>query len=456
MSKVAVEGHRKDKMKHLNLDEIIVEDRARDDYGNIEELKESIRQKGIIQPVTVDSNNRLLAGGRRYEASRQLGLPTIPAIIREVVDQIDSLEIELIENLHRKDFSWVEESRLVQRINNLYLEKNKGNWSGRKTAELLDRGVGTVSRNLQLARALEVLPELAEQRTADDAFKVLKKMEEKAITQELADRQRARLENEGSADPGVVHNALEQGIKNTLKLARDNYMIGDVFTGMKSLRDNGRIDIIECDPPYGIDLNEQKATKGSPTSNVHTYEEIKREEYPTFLDNLTKELYRVAGKDCWLVFWYGPTWHQAVLDSLRRAGWHVDEIPAIWAKTQGQTMQPEVYLARGYEPFFLCRKGKPIMAQRGRLNVFNFPGVAGKSKYHPTQRPVDLIKEIFTTLGVGQQHVFVPFLGSGATLLACYDLGFRGFGFDLNGEYKDNFMLEAEKRARKLFDDEQE
>jgi DNA modification methylase len=236
-----------------------------------------------------------------------------------------------------------------------------------------------------------------------------------------------------------------------LKMADSNYMIGDVFKGLAGLKTGGNIQIIECDPPYGIDLNEQKGSKDSVTSNVHTYEEVDRDSYPAFLSKLTSELFRVAGKDCWLVFWYGPTWHSQVLEALRSAGWHVDEIPAIWTKTQGQTLQPEVYLARGYEPFFLCRKGKPVMVERGRLNVFHFPGVAGKSKYHPTQRPTDLIKEIFNTLGAGRQHVLVPFLGSGATLLACYELGFQGFGFDLNGEYKNKFMLAVEEQTRKLF-----
>jgi DNA modification methylase len=220
---------------------------------------------------------------------------------------------------------------------------------------------------------------------------------------------------------------------------------------MEKMRSNGNIQIIECDPPYGIDLNDQKASKSSVDSNVHSYEEVPRESYPAFLATLTKELYRVAGKDCWLVFWFGPTWHQLVLDCLRDAGWVVDEIPAVWTKNQGQTLQPEYYFARAYEPFFLCRKGKPVMVERGRLNVFNFAGVPGKAKYHPTQRPTELIKEIFTTLGAGRQHVFVPFLGSGATLLTCYELGYDGFGFDLNPEYKDKFLLAVEDQTRKLF-----
>lgn len=452
MSKAHVEGHRKDKLKHVKLEDITVEDRFREDLGNMDEMIESVKTKGIIQPLTVDSNMKLLAGGRRFAAATACGLPTIPVVVRDFVDEIDSLEIELIENIHRKDFTWAEQAKLVKKIDDLYKAKHGSNWSGRKTAELLDKGVATVARNLQLAEAISVLPELGEYKTADEALKVLKKLEDNAIVAELRSRQQTRMQEPEHADQKVVGNQLESGLRVMLKMADQNYMIGDVFKIMQGLRNNGNIQLIECDPPYGIDLNDQKASKDSATSNVHSYEEVPRDAYPDFLDRLTSELFRVAGKDCWLVFWYGPSWHQQVLESLRKAGWHVDEIPAIWAKTQGQTLQPEIYLARGYEPFFLCRKGKPVMVERGRLNVFNYAGVPGKSKYHPTQRPIELIKDIFSTLGAGTQHVFVPFLGSGATLLACYDLGFKGFGSDLNGEYKDRFMLEVEKQTRSMFD----
>ena len=452
MNKPVVEGQRKDKLKHVKLEDVIVEGRFREDLGDIQELVDSIKAKGVIQPITLDSNMKLQAGGRRYEASRLAGLTLIPAIIREFEDEIDSLEIELIENIHRKDFTWPEQCRLVKQIDDLYKSKHGANWSGRKTAELLDKGIATVSRNIQLANAIEFLPELGEYKTADEALKMLKKLEENALIEEMRRRQTDRVNaSEQHVDGKLVAGQFDRGLKTTLTLANQNYMIGDVFPGMAGMKSNGNIQIIECDPPYGIDLNSQKGSKETVTSNVHSYEEVDRDAYPAFLAKLTSELYRVAGKDCWLVFWFGPSWHGQVLEALRTAGWHVDEIPAIWTKAQGQTLQPEIYLARGYEPFFLCRKGKPVMANRGRLNVFNFPGIAGKTKYHPTQRPTELIKEIFNTLGVGRQHVFVPFLGSGATLLACYDLGFQGYGFDRNGEYKDKFMLAVEEQTRKLF-----
>lgn len=435
----------KGKMRHIPLADIIVGERFREDFGNLEELVESIREKGVIQPISVSSDMRLLAGGRRFAACSRLELKTIPALIREGVDEVDAREVELIENVHRKDFTWSEKAKLVDAIDTLYKEKDP-NWSGRKTANLIDRGVGSVSRDLQLAAAIAVVPELAEYKTADDAFKVLKKMEEQQITQELARRQSARVAAPAQAGrPDPEHN-----IKALLRRANDSYHIGDTFDGMAKMRTGGHIHFIECDPPYGIDLNAQKGSKDSAGNNVDSYNEVPTDQYEAFLDKLTAELYRVAYKDCWLVFWYGPTWHHQVITSLRKAGWLVDDIPAIWNKLTGQTLQPQVHLARTYEPFFVCRKGRPILTKPGTPNVFNTAAVAPQKKYHPTERPVHLIKALLQTFTLPNHTVFVPFLGSGATLRTCFIEGMSGFGFDNNGEYKDRYLLAVEDEAREF------
>lgn len=443
MTKVVVEGERKDKLKYVKIADIIFENRAREDLGDLEELKTSIKEKGVIQPITLTHDLHLLAGGRRFTACTELGIPTIPAILRDDVTEIDAKEIELIENIHRKDFTWQERAKLTAEIDNLYRVKDP-NWSQRKTATLTSTSVGLANRDIQLAKALEVMPELGTCETATDAVKLIKKLEEQAIVQELRRRQSEQMETHSHTAKGVDH-----GVKVALKEADNNYRIGDVFVGMSKLKDNGHISIIECDPPYGIDLNNQKASKDSIGSTVDGYKEVHSSVYETFLTKLTTDLYRVAGRDCWMVFWYGPTWHAEVLAALTAAGWKVDEIPAIWVKPNGQTLQPELYYARCYEPFFLCRKGKPVMAERGRSNVFAYSGAG--NKYHPTQRPVELIEEIFRTLSSGMDTVFVPFLGSGATLRACYNGGLKGFGFDLDGKYKDKFMLAVEEDTRKLF-----
>ena len=80
--------------------------------GNIDELLESIRQHGIIQPLivrNVKGKLELIAGERRWRASTKLGLTEVPVIIRTASDR-DVLEMALIENLQREDLNPIEEA----------------------------------------------------------------------------------------------------------------------------------------------------------------------------------------------------------------------------------------------------------------------------------------------------------------------------------------------------------
>ncbi|MCU0651129.1 MAG: ParB/RepB/Spo0J family partition protein [Candidatus Omnitrophica bacterium] len=82
----------------------------------MEELVGSIREKGVIQPVLVRSKPEgyeLIAGERRVRAARMLGLQEIPAIVRNVDDK-DSLELALIENIQRQNLNAIEEARAYQ------------------------------------------------------------------------------------------------------------------------------------------------------------------------------------------------------------------------------------------------------------------------------------------------------------------------------------------------------
>ena len=443
------------KLKILNLADIQVGERYRENLGDLDALAESIKEKGILQPVTVDTNYNLLAGGRRIAAAGIAGLTKIPALIRETSGEIDAREVELLENIMRKDFSWDEEARLIRDIDALYKSQNM-DWSGRKTATLLDKGVATVARAIQLANAIDVIPELGEMKTADDALKTIKVMEEEAIVTELRRRQNEGVENAGKETTNEHGEKLSgtfgisKDLASMLKIADSNYRIGDTFKYMAELRSGGLIHFIECDPPYGIELNKVKGSKDTAGNNVDSYQEVAPENYQEFLDKLTKELFRVANDHCWLVFWYGPTWHTQVHKSLCDAGWLVDEIPAIWVKGGGQTLQPEIYLGRAYEPFFICRKGKPVLMKRGRSNVFIQPGVSGVKKYHPTERPVMLIEELIECFAASNGYILVPFAGSGATLRAAYNQGHKVVGYDINSKYKNKFMLKVEEDARAL------
>src|SRR5258706_7549562 len=106
-------------LKQVPLKDIKIGERFRKDFNDQEAFIESIREKGILQPITVDKHYNLLAGERRFRAAQAIGLEKIPALVRSVEDEIDAREIELIENIFRKDFTWQEQTGLIAEIDKL-------------------------------------------------------------------------------------------------------------------------------------------------------------------------------------------------------------------------------------------------------------------------------------------------------------------------------------------------
>ena len=86
--------------------------RTRMDEPSLNDLAESIRARGVIQPIVVrpvgDSQYEILAGERRWRAARIAGLERIAAVVREVPDEA-ALGIGLIENIQREDLNPIEE-----------------------------------------------------------------------------------------------------------------------------------------------------------------------------------------------------------------------------------------------------------------------------------------------------------------------------------------------------------
>ncbi|MGP0566314.1 MULTISPECIES: ParB/RepB/Spo0J family partition protein [unclassified Nitrospina] len=88
------------------------------DDEKLNELVESIKQNGVIQPIVVQKQGdgyQLICGERRWRASQAAGKKDIPVVIREVNDT-ESLQIALIENIHRQDLNPIEEAEAYQRL----------------------------------------------------------------------------------------------------------------------------------------------------------------------------------------------------------------------------------------------------------------------------------------------------------------------------------------------------
>jgi ParB family chromosome partitioning protein len=117
----------------------------RDD--KLKELTESIRQKGVLQPVLVKQLENdafeLLAGERRWRAVKQLGLDKIPAIVKETKDS-DALEISLIENLQRDDLNPLEEARAYKRL------ADEFGFDAERISRVVGKASSSVSNSLRL------------------------------------------------------------------------------------------------------------------------------------------------------------------------------------------------------------------------------------------------------------------------------------------------------------------
>jgi ParB family transcriptional regulator, chromosome partitioning protein len=148
------------------------------DVDALRELSASIREHGVLQPILVRplgaNRYQLVAGERRWRASRDAGLETIPALVEELDDET-ALEIAIIENLQREDLSPLEEATMYDRM-----IRDHG-YSIRKLADKLGKDKGYVENRLRLADAPEEIRELVSVRkdTLSHAYELLKVTDEK-------------------------------------------------------------------------------------------------------------------------------------------------------------------------------------------------------------------------------------------------------------------------------------
>ncbi len=143
------------------------------DQEALHELAASIREHGVLQPILLrplgENRFQLIAGERRWRASREAGMATVPALVEEIDDDT-ALEIAIIENLQREDLSPLEEATMYDRM------IHEHGYSIRKLADKLGKDKGYLENRLRLADAPEEIRELVSLRkdTLSHAYELLK------------------------------------------------------------------------------------------------------------------------------------------------------------------------------------------------------------------------------------------------------------------------------------------
>lgn len=184
------------------------------DSGALEELSKSIREYGVIQPISVRMSSgykyELVAGERRLRASRLAGLRTIPAVIVNISDQ-DSAILAIIENLQRQNLNFLEEAEGFQNLIQDY------SFTQEELAERVGKSQSTIANKLRILR----LPK-----------SVLKLLMENELTERHA-RALLRMENE-EEQIEIVKKVIMQGltVKKTEEMV-ENYLKKEGQAGLR-------------------------------------------------------------------------------------------------------------------------------------------------------------------------------------------------------------------------------
>lgn len=384
--------------KIVKVEDIKRENRIRFDMGDLKELAKSIEEFGIIHPPVVDQNLVLIAGGRRLAACDEiLKWEEIEVDIREDIDELTRRELELEENVQRKDLTWQEQVEAQKAIHELKQQKYgkaiKGHesegWSIKDTAELSDRSIGSVSMDIKLAEALDQHPELASEKNKFQALRKLKKMEEDAILEELSRRNISPLDERVQ----LIH--------------------GDCVEELKKLPDKS-VQLALTDPPWAIDMD--TASQLAKNYGVEYKDEVEKALKDT--EAACQEIFRILEDDAHLFIFFGISNYHRILQILEDAGFEVDPVPVIWDKGSGGSASKGLTMPNAYETIFHAWKGRRML-NSGRGNLFrDFPRVPSEERAHTAQKPVDFLQAIIELASDVGDTVLDPFGGSGSTAVA--------------------------------------
>ena len=415
--------------------------RARTDYGDVNELMQSLTTNGLLEPVGVMINEdnttyTLLYGGRRMVAVRALRWETVPAVIYPYMpNELDRKTLELVENVHRLDLSWQERSRLTVQIHELMEAKHgkaiRGSdvgWSAKDTAELVGIDVRKVREDVLLQA---VITDPDDRKLATELYNepkratALKKLYI-TVKDELTEKAAAKV---------LARTTLTPEDKQKHMLV-DSYIICDVMEGLQAVPDN-TYNLVEIDPPYGVDF-EASEILSEAKKDVFDSDNFDPLEWLSLVRDVVLESKKKLRSDGWLVLWFAlHPWYEAMKEIIVEAGFK-PSMPAFWSKPVANARSPLYVFANAVEPFFYCKMPTAqLVKQYASGNVFNFKTT--HNRIHPTERPVELMQTLIACFCNPGAKILVPFAGSGNTLLAAANLNCAAVGFDNSERYKGQF-----------------
>lgn len=414
---------------------IIPPDRQRKDFDPdaLGELSEAIRLRGLMHAIVMRETPQglaLVAGERRLRAISDMWMlggvlryngqivpeGQIPYVTLGQLSPLEAEEAELEENLMRKDLTWQENAAAMAKLHRIRSMQAQAEGRVHTVADTALEAKGRSDGSYQAAVRKDLIvaghlhnPEVAKAKTADEAFKILRRQEETMKNVQLA-------ETVGRTFTAAVHE-----LHNVNCLA------------WMSQTDPEQFDVILTDPPYGMGADTFGDGGGGRLGNNEHHYKDDYDSWFVLMSDWCPLSFRVAKPQAHAyVFCDIDNFHTLKI-LMQKAGWYVFRTPFICTKpNSGRVPLPDEGPRRQWECLLYAIKGR-------KKTTAIYPDVittyADAGLSHGAQKPIALYDDLLKRSVQAGDTVLDCFAGSGTIFPAAHARKCKAMGLEMNKEY---------------------
>ncbi len=408
--------------------------RAKDGGLDVTDLLESIRLRGVLVPIIITHDFTLIAGERRLEAAKTIGLDLIPARFFEDLDEVERKIIEWEENFRRKNLPWQDNCKAIADMHETFVRVKGAGWTQEKTAETIGLNLSRLKANLRVAKVLSD-PQISGQASIIGAETILARRDE---------RQRANAMADILAEGSGVHGSIEAKDKGEAESKaesppppNDSVLNVDFLQWVKTYS-GPPFSLIHCDFPFGVEQNKNTNYHVPFNERAKTYRDTESV-YWDLVEGLCSNLDKLLAYRGHLVFWFGMKHYSTTLAYFQQHAPSLEfgRYPYVWLKSDNSGLLP----AGGYEPRRIYETAFIANRNDAKLLKLSSNGYSAPvdKMWHPATKPEPVLRHLLAMVVDETTTLLDPTCGGGSALRAAESLGARQvLGLELDPDYYEN------------------
>jgi len=440
------------KIIDIPINDIVVKERKRGlSKEKVKEIADSINEIGLINPITIDKENTLIAGFHRYSAFKLLNRDTIPAIIDEEENKLIRELKEIDENLIRYNFHYTEEGDMLLERKRLYeelypetkpsigKELAKKRWDAKAESVIASKPSFVTDTSNKTNKSQTVIRENIKisKNIADDLKPKLREFEiPKTVALEIAKLDKEK-QHKIMEDTEIIEGKI--GVKKAIKKIKDeeqreetekkareadikynfdkNVKLGSAEELIKRVEDIS-VDLILTDPPYFVSENKTDIKFKDRSDIKKDQAEWDKQKIEVLL-KVIPDMYRVLRDGGSIYIMTQDSLIGILQNELSKAGF-VPHATIVWHKTNPSPGAVKTQFCSSCEYIIFATKGKKhtfnIENGWNRHNFIEGAICMGSERYlHPTQKPTYLFEQLMKISSNRGDTILDPFAGTGTS-----------------------------------------